>query len=209
MKLKIAYDLKAEEITDTIKNIKTSSNNLVKKVLAEETTFQKECKKLESYDKEEFYQKRDELADALNHYKFGEIIEEKEKTAFDYESLHEELKVLRKKKNIIKGITWSSWSSGAGGAGLGLFGAATGLIPVALIGIMAMLVGAGVGIGADNKLEKLRDNPKGFITIREYLVLEEKSVEADEFMQDFRFLKDNILPFYEDLRTDKEPKYIN
>ncbi|MBL7100585.1 MAG: hypothetical protein ISS23_01380 [Nanoarchaeota archaeon] len=214
MELKIVYRLKTEEISDTMRNIESSSNNLVQKVLAEETTFVGECRKLGSYDKEEFYQKRDELADALNHYRFGEIIEEKEKMVLDYKLFCTELNALKKRRNKIKGANYGGWGSGAGGVSLTVLGLISGMLPVSLIGLITICVGGGVGLCAVDRLEKLDDDPgKGFMTINKYLVLEKKSEEADEFMYDFKCLKENtddILSLYrEDPKTDKDTEYIN
>lgn len=80
MDLEAEYGLKLEQIRTTIKNIKSSPNELVKKVLAEETTFEEECRRLETCTKEEFYHRRDELIEALNHYDFNKTINEDEKT---------------------------------------------------------------------------------------------------------------------------------
>ena len=199
--MEFRYILHPIEIIQVIKNVRTSSNDLVGKVLAEETTFEKECKKLESYDKEEFYQKRDELVDALAHYKFGEIIEEK--TTLDYKLFRTELKALKKGKKQINRLVRGGLGSGTGGASIAIFGAVTGMLPITLGGLTIELIGLGMALRIAGKRIKLNNYQKEFTTINEYRTLEQKSKQADEFTYDISFLEWRYPIEYEDSEISK------
>lgn len=188
MDSKTKYDLKPEQIQTTILNIKSSSNDLVKKVLAEETTFREECQKLETYAKEEFYQRRDELIEVLNQYDFEEIISEDKKNKLDYEILHKEFKK-SKRKNTLTGL--SGAPSGAAIAYLiSLFDGGLSLIGLTIV----MSIYSGLGLATSNLIARtLRGSlPKKSVAMKVYYDLMGKSIKADRFMNDFRKLEDDV-----------------
>lgn len=193
MALEIGHELEPEQILSTIKNIENSSNELVKKVLAEETTYEKECKKLETYAEEEFYQRRDELVDALNRYEFKGLVHEEQKRLLEYKLLHKELKILEKKKIKKKAATFSLVPGTGGLTFLAymfdpILAVGVGLASIYIGCILGYIVGD--GISKINKREPLNES----IALRTYHKLLNKSKDADSFMKDLPFLKENYMP---------------
>lgn len=210
MTLKIGYRLSPEEIQTTIANIEHSSNDLVKKVLAEETTFRKECKKLEDYAKKEFYQKRDELVEALNHYNFFGIIGGDKKKMLDYEVFHLELKKLKKKKTKLKITAWSGLPGATGLTYLAFIVDPFLLGPMtAILGCMGGVIASTVGAAKTYDLNSIL--PSGFIVLKTYYDLKAKSKDADKFMQDYQILKEKYLPLYKvsNKDSDSTPKILS
>lgn len=199
MTLKIGYDLNLKQIQSTINNIENSSNELVKKILAEETKYKTECKKLENYAKEEFYQKRDELVDALNQYNFGKIVSKEQKMMLDYKLFHKELNALKKKK-----MKWRTlWGTLPGAGGLtylvSTFDPLLAVFTATFIGISCLVA----SIGAEIEISELNEQPpKEYITMEPYYALRKKSEDADKFMHDFQFLKE--IPLYKDSNEDSD-----
>lgn len=192
MALKIGNDLKPEQIQTTIDNIRNSSNNLVKKILAEETTYKEECENLKTYDKEEFYQKRDKLVDALNHYTFNDNISEDEKNKLNYELFHKELKKLKQKIKKRERIRVGGVLGGLPGLGAYITGFALGEPITVFIGL-AFMVLSPIALGLSGRADKLEKNPpKKFLAMKTYYKLINKSRASDTFMEDLHGLAKNF-----------------
>ncbi|MBL7100711.1 MAG: hypothetical protein ISS23_02025 [Nanoarchaeota archaeon] len=202
-KLKIAYSLQPEEIVKTIDTLEKNPSGLVQKVFEKEATFLGECKGLIRCNEEEFYGKRDELVHALNLYDFGPIIEDSERTMFDYKLFHRDLAVLKKEKRKSYTITGSGFPTGTGLTILSafLFGG-----PAALFVGMLSLFGAAISTvcGAEGLLNAKRYDVNNTIVLKTYGSLVRKSVDADNFMKDLPFLKEEYLPVYEKLKKDSK-----
>lgn len=193
--------LNPEDVNETVKNIRTTSNGLVKRVLAEETTYTEECKKLMKYDKKEFYQKRTELIDALNLYKFNPYIDGEEKTNLNYELIHSELKELRNKKR--------KWNFGTAGLFLGTAGFFT-LMSISIITVSPLLAILGyfggwggllTGVGSIAKRPDIGSFLVHHVALVTYSNILGRSQNADNFMNSVSFLKD-IHPDYKDSDID-------
>lgn len=201
MPLEIGHNLDPEQIKRTISNIENSSNELVKKVLAEETTYKREHEKLKTYGEKEFYQRRNELIDALNHYTFNETISEKKKNILNYKLFHRELEDLKKEKRGLKAMAWGGVPSATGLTYL-LF-----TIDPILAGVLGVFIGiAGIGAsiaGAVDTNDLNKKAPEGFVVLRMYYDLRSKSKNADKFMKDFEILKD-YPGLYEDLNENDD-----
>jgi len=201
MKINITHSLEPEQIESTIKNITDSSNDLVQKVLAEEITFKERCEKLETCGKEEFYEIRDELVDALNQYDFDETITEKKKGMLNYELFQKDIKELKKTKKFLKNLFWSVPSGGlsmtvAAGILFGPLGAvATGMISFVISTCTTVY-------GAEELGSLKRQPPKNLLTMKAYYHIAYNSVRADNFMKDIKTLKSDYPDMYKILTKD-------
>jgi len=200
MKLKVAYKLEPKQVQKTVKNIENSLSDLIKKVMAEETTFQKECKKLETCSQEGFPQKRDEIINALNQYEFYENISEDSRKLLDYDLFHTELKELKGKK-----FKYDTGTVGglAGLLGFGTVAAFTILTFPEFYFLSAMASGlsgmASLFLTLEKPDLKNRAPLKHHVSMRTYHKIIQKSKDADDFMVDMPLLKKTYLPLYETL----------
>lgn len=203
--------LEPEQIQTTITNIRNSPNELVKKVLAEETTYKRECENLKNYNEEEFYQRRDELVDALNHYTFNDINEDEKK--LDYELFHKERKKLKQKIKKWKRIGIGGLLGGLpGGVGAFITGCALCEPITLLIGCIAMILSP-IALKPLDKAEELEKiarlekiPPKKFLAMKTYYILKDKSAEADRFMEDIQLFKKHSY-VYKNLNEDSDSTY--
>ena len=202
-----AYYLSKDDSIQVIKNVRTSSSDLVERVLAEETTYENEAKKLISYNEEEFYSRRDKLIDALNlyeHWDIGPQIGEMDKDNLDYTQFHSELKELKKKK---LNLTLKATGIVLGTAGLLTFAFAGMVTGLAITGLFGYLGGMGISGGATLIGNRISLNSKNFLpdhsALRSYASILRKSQSADGFTRDIPFLE-GIYPIkYEDSEISK------
>ena len=80
--------LDSAKVKSTVKNIKSSLDQLVHNVSEGKTSFITECENLNDYDEETFDKKREGLVSALNLYEFGDTFSEEEIGKFTYASFH-------------------------------------------------------------------------------------------------------------------------
>ncbi|MBL7100380.1 MAG: hypothetical protein ISS23_00325 [Nanoarchaeota archaeon] len=208
MALKIAHNLPLNCIIQIIKNVKTSSNDLVKRVLAEETTYVKESKKLMSYNEEEFYSQRDKLVEALNLYDawgIGPQIDEEVRKSLNYKLFKSELKEL-KNKRLIFDLGVGGFILGAAGlftlTGIGIVIDSILLVYFSCCGGIGSLAGAGVlsGKRIDSSSKKFLPN---HLALKNYASILEKSKKADDFTHDIPFLEEIYPVKYEDSEISK------
>ena len=194
--------------TPVIKNVRTSSNDLVKRVLAEETTYENESKKLMTYSEEEFYSQRDKLIDALNLYNnawIGPPTEEIDKETLNYELLHSELKELKKKKLMLNIVVPGLIIGGVGFFSLFL----AGLVVESVILTLSAYTGTlGSSIRATTTvIDRSTLRSKKFLphhsALRSYACILKKSKRADDFTHDMPFLEEEYPVKYESSEIKK------
>ncbi|MBL7100512.1 MAG: hypothetical protein ISS23_00995 [Nanoarchaeota archaeon] len=185
-----------------IKDINISSNNLVKKVLAEETTYVKECKNLTRVKNEEdFYKKRDELVEALNLYGPDLNFKEEEKNKLEYKAFNKEIKELKIKKKL--GYVGHYYTS-LGFFALGQTFAALSICPP--LGMIFLAGQLGTCVLSLYNFKGGKFGSKGYLehhtALKTYVDVVEKSKKADDFMCDLSKLEKSLQIPYNDSDID-------
>ena len=206
--MKLKDNLYSAVTVQIIKNVRTSSNDLVKRVLAEETTYRKESKKLMTCGEKEFYLQRDKLVDALNlyeHWEIGPPITETDKENLDYKLLHSELKEFKKKKLRLN-LTSTGLSLGTVGlVALYGIGMAAGSVIVALPAFLGWVGGLSGSLIAFMERGCLSETfLSSHLALRSYIDILKKSKKADEFTHDIPSLEEMYpVEYYADSEMNK------
>lgn len=163
--------------------IKNSSDTLIKKVLAEKTTFQKEHKKLRADSELKFYNRRDELINTLNKYGFGEVISNEEKKLLNYDQIK-----LTKSKNKKERISLLAVFGGLSLIGIGILYPPF-LPQIALLKGSSVLSGMGLLFYGKMKVMDLKNMSENYAAMREFDILKGKSKQLDDFVHDIKLME--------------------